>query len=87
MKIKESELEQVELLEVAKVIEDSIIKIAGFDRLDNLIEKLPDGIEFSDYTAHIYWIWQKLIRMSSSELRGREADLPFMLVIAKFIQQ
>ena len=79
--------EQIRILEAAKIIEDGIIKLAGFDRLDNLIEKLPDGIEFKVYTQHIYWIWQKLIRMTSSELRGREADLPFMLVIAKFMQK
>ncbi len=79
--------EQIRILEAAKIIEDSIIKLAGFDRLDNLIEKLPDNISFKEYTEHIYWIWQKLIRMTSSELRGREADLPFMLVIAKFMQK
>ncbi len=79
--------EQIRILEAAKIIEDGIIKLAGFDRLDNLIEKLPDGIEFKVYTQHIYWIWQKLIRMTSSKLRGREADLPFMLVIAKYMQK
>ncbi len=73
------EISKAELFKTIKNLEDSIIKCVGEKYFDEWLEKLPLDISDLDYAIGLTFI-------RDSILRNGKSDLPFMIVLANFIQ-